>query len=78
MKQEDVLFLLVSLFISVILFCLIVNGDPTEKERSLTFIDSVPKVDTIKDELYLTKNLNENEETNFCFRTSFRNNVCFM
>lgn len=75
MKQEDVLFLLVSLFISVILACLIINGDPLEKEEKSTIIDSTINRDTIKDERYLIKNLNENEETNFCICTSFRNNV---
>lgn len=78
MKKEDVLFFLIALFISVILACLIINGDQVERERAPTIIDSEIQCDSIKDEHCLIKKLNGNEETNFCIRTSFRNDVRFV
>ena len=78
MKKEDVLFFLVALFISVILACLITNGDQAKSKKDPVMIDSEIQYDSIRDGHYLTKKLNENEETNFCIRTSFRNNVRFV
>lgn len=77
MKREDILLFLVSLFISVVLFCLTVNGDQPE-DKSPDYIDSQIKRDTIKDVCFLTKNFNKNEETNFSICTVVRNNVCLV
>ena len=54
MKDENVLLLLVLLFISIIIACLIINGEPVKEERNPTVIDSEIKCDTIKDGYYLT------------------------
>ena len=76
MKKEDVLFFLAALSISIVLTCLIISGGSVKNEMTPVMIDS--KIQCGRDEHCLIKKLNENEETNFCTCTSFRNNVRFV
>ena len=69
MKHEDLFFVIVLSFITLIVGCLIVNGEVPDKpfnKPSVEFIDSEMSYDTIKDVRFLTNNYNKQEET--CIR----------
>lgn len=80
MKKEDLFLLLVLLFSSTMVGCLIINGDvPKEPVRpTVEFIDSKTRYDTIKDKRFSTKNHNNNEKTCICIRNSSRSRTHVM
>ena len=66
MKHEDLFFVIVLSFITLIVGCLIVNGEVPDKpfnKPSVEFIDSEMSYNTIKDVRFLTNNYNKHEET---------------
>lgn len=79
MKKEDIFLLIITMFSAIIIGCLAVNGDVSEKKRTpVQFLDSKMDYDTIRDGHFLTKNQNKNEETCICIRTYARNGTHIM
>lgn len=67
MKKEDIVLLVVFLFISIMIGCLAINGEvPDLPSTPVEFIDSEMNYDTIEDVRFLTNNRNNYEET--CIR----------
>lgn len=79
MKKEDIVLLVVFLFISIMIGCLAINGEvPDLPSTPVEFIDSKMNYDTIRDVNFLTNNRNNHEETCICIRNDARTRSHFV